>query len=93
MPDFMRSWERTEEMLTAFAGRPVVDKTGFSGFYCTVDGQDPLMAVLSQVSPRDLEDGTSILPLVQEKWGLKLEPQKALVDILVIDRVDRPSAN
>jgi uncharacterized protein (TIGR03435 family) len=88
---FLRSWERTEEMLTAFSGRPVVDKTGFSGFYCTLDGQDPVMAIISQISPQD--DGTSILPLVQEKWGLKLEPQKAMVEILVIDRVERPSAN
>jgi len=38
-------------------------------------------------------DAPSIFDLVQEKWGLKLEPQKGPVDILVIDHVARPSEN
>jgi uncharacterized protein (TIGR03435 family) len=38
-------------------------------------------------------DAPSIFDLVQEKLGLKLEPQKGPVDILVIDHVARPSEN
>jgi uncharacterized protein (TIGR03435 family) len=30
---------------------------------------------------------------VQEEFGLKLESQKAQVDVLVIDHVERPSEN
>jgi uncharacterized protein (TIGR03435 family) len=77
--------------------------------YCTLDGQDPLMTVIMQVGPLgggrggDPENrtaipdpgstGASIFTAVEEKWGLKLEPQKAPVDVLVIDRVERPSEN
>ena len=35
----------------------------------------------------------SVSVAVEEKWGLKLEPQKASADVLVIDRVERPSEN
>lgn len=37
--------------------------------------------------------GASIFTVVEEKWGMKLEPQKAPVDTLVVDRVQRPSEN
>ena len=30
---------------------------------------------------------------IQEQLGLKLEPEKAPVDVLVIDHIERPSAN
>ncbi len=35
----------------------------------------------------------SVFVAVEEKWGLKLEPQKSSADVLVIDRVERPSEN
>lgn len=35
----------------------------------------------------------SIFTAVQDQLGLKLDPQKAPVDVLVIDHVERPSAN
>jgi uncharacterized protein (TIGR03435 family) len=31
--------------------------------------------------------------MVQERCGLKFESQRARIDILVIDRVERPSGN
>jgi uncharacterized protein (TIGR03435 family) len=30
---------------------------------------------------------------IQEQLGLKLEPVKAPADVLVVDKVERPSAN
>ena len=35
----------------------------------------------------------SIYTAVQDQLGLKLDPQKAPTDVLVIDHVERPSAN
>ncbi len=35
----------------------------------------------------------SVYTVVEEKWGLKLEPRKAPLDVLIIDRVERPSEN
>jgi uncharacterized protein (TIGR03435 family) len=89
----MRSWERVPEMLSMFTDRPVLDKTGLEGIYCTVTGEDPLAAVVLQLGLPEGDAWPAIFGLVQEKWGLKLEPQKAPVEILVVDRVERPTAN
>ena len=107
---FLRSWDSMSDILSMFADRPVIDKTGFKGPYCTRDGQDPLVALdvaqLTGAGPRrgalvqersaspDVASGAaSIFTQVEEKWSLKLESQKGPVDILVIDRAERPSEN
>jgi hypothetical protein len=36
---------------------------------------------------------TSVFTAVQEQLGLKLEPQKAMIDVIVIDRLQKPSVN
>jgi uncharacterized protein (TIGR03435 family) len=38
-------------------------------------------------------DAPNIFTAFQEQLGLKLEPQKAFVDVLVIDGVEKPSGN
>jgi uncharacterized protein (TIGR03435 family) len=97
---FYSSWERIPEMLGHFTERPVFDKTGFEGHYCTADGDEPFEALdmrgLATARPGrggDPDSVVSIFSEVQQKWGMKLEPQKAPVDVLVIDHVSRPSAN
>jgi len=37
--------------------------------------------------------GPSVLRAVQEQLGLKLESQKAPVEMIVIDRAEKPSEN
>jgi uncharacterized protein (TIGR03435 family) len=66
--------------------RKVVDKTGLSGLF-NVHMQftpDPLAADAT---------GPSMFTLVQEQLGLKLESDKGPVEVLVIDRIERPSEN
>jgi uncharacterized protein (TIGR03435 family) len=75
----------------AFLDRPVVDKTGLSGNYelnltYTPDIQSNRR---TEPDPNDI----SIFTAVQEQLGLKLEPQKAQVEILVIDHIEKPTSN
>jgi uncharacterized protein (TIGR03435 family) len=103
----LSAWELLPEQLAFRAGRPVVDKTGLqAASYCTLEGQIPYAAVLDEIGPggggrgggppRDTGSdfgGASVFTAVQDKLGLKLEPQKAPVDVLVIDHVERPTEN
>jgi uncharacterized protein (TIGR03435 family) len=69
-------------ILSSFVDRPVLDKTGLDGDF----------AVKLEWAPRD-PDGLSIFTALEEQLGLKLEPRKGPVEILVIDHVERPSEN
>jgi uncharacterized protein (TIGR03435 family) len=77
-------------LLSGPAGRPIVDKTGLTGHYdMHLDmGQPGPPAADGSADP-----GASIFSVVQEQLGLKLESQKDEVETLVIDHVERPSAN
>jgi uncharacterized protein (TIGR03435 family) len=68
--------------------RPVLDRTGLSGVYDFMLTWTPD----SSGSTSDLS-GPSLFTAVQEQLGLKLEIQKAQVEILVIDHVEKASAN
>jgi uncharacterized protein (TIGR03435 family) len=79
------------QILTENLDRPVVDKTNLTGNYdfdMTYDG--PSWAPEESGSWRPF--GAAIFGPIQ-KLGLKLEPQKSPVEMLVIDSVDHPSAN
>jgi bla regulator protein BlaR1 len=74
------------------AGRTVEDKTGLAGRY-DVTIQRPLPQPSGQqgdTSATDLEPSASS---IADQLGLKLEPTKRQVEILVIDHVERPSPN
>jgi uncharacterized protein (TIGR03435 family) len=68
--------------------RPVLDRTGLSGVYDFMLTWTPE----SSGSTSDLS-GPSLFTAVQEQLGLKLESQKAQVEILAIDHVEKASAN
>jgi uncharacterized protein (TIGR03435 family) len=71
----------------AMIPRPVIDETGLSGtFDFTLDWVPEFNA------PSDAS-GPNFREALKEQLGLKLEPQQGWVDILVIDRVEHPSAN
>jgi uncharacterized protein (TIGR03435 family) len=76
-------------MMLQFVDRPVVDQTGLKGQY-------DFELKYTYDDMRAPTDGTappSLFTAIQEQVGLKLEPVKAPADVLVIDHVDRPSAN
>ncbi len=78
--------------------RPVVDETGLAG---TFDFTLNWMPDNSQYygmggmmpPPADGSVLPSLFTAMQEQLGLRLEPTKANVDVLVIDHVERPSEN
>jgi uncharacterized protein (TIGR03435 family) len=72
--------------------RLVVDETGLKGRYDFVlSGVTMGPAGVNASAPE--ENTTSIFTALREQLGLKLEPRKVPVEILVIDHVERPSPN
>ena len=72
-----------------FLDRPAVDQTGLTGRY---DFQLKWTADESR-APTDGTAPPGLFTAIQQQIGLKLEPAKAPVDLLIIDAVERPSAN
>jgi uncharacterized protein (TIGR03435 family) len=72
-----------------FLGRPAVDQTGLAGRY---DFQLKWTSDESK-APADGTAPPGMFTAIQEQLGLKLEPAKAPVDVLVIDKIEEPSAN
>ena len=77
--------------------RPVVDKTGLTGKYdfnlTLTDFQLSLNNVEQRGIPAADSDGASVFTALQDQLGLRLESQKAPVEFVAIDTVDRPSEN
>ncbi len=90
--------------LSERVGRPVEDRTGLKGFYnytltWTPDASEMMMMPGPPGPPGPNEppppdpNGPSLFTALQEQLGLKLESSKGPVQMLVIDHVERPSAN
>jgi uncharacterized protein (TIGR03435 family) len=79
------SLNRFAEELTRVAGRPVLNRTGLSGHY----------AIEFEWSDDDDEDSDvpTLFTALRAQLGLRLEPQKAAVQVVVVDHVELPSAN
>jgi bla regulator protein BlaR1 len=64
-------------------GRPVIDKTGLSGVY----------SFNLVFSTKEGDEKPSIFTAVQEQLGLRLEPARAPLELLVVDHLEKPTAN
>ena len=79
----MREFTR---LLSLTAGRPVVDATGLSGSF-------DLDMKFTRDDAADPAGGASLFTAVQEQLGLKLEPARRPIDVLVIESAERPASD
>lgn len=79
--------------LRGMAGRVVVDKTGLAGYYTLVLESTSIAPELGGVTgaAATTSDLPSVFTAVQEQLGLKLVSSRAPVEVLVIDRIERPT--
>ncbi|MGH9494411.1 MAG: M56 family metallopeptidase [Candidatus Sulfotelmatobacter sp.] len=87
------SMDEIAQQLARQLGTVVVNKTGLQGLYdfnlqWKSDGSHA-----SQESGADSSSNQSLLTAVEEQLGLKLEPQNAPTEVLVIDHIERPTEN
>jgi uncharacterized protein (TIGR03435 family) len=72
------------ERLGKVAGRPVIDKTGLTGKY----------VIVLTYSPLDSANSEDIFTAVREQLGLRLVSQRAPLDVLKVDSLDKvPTVN
>lgn len=71
----------------AMIPRPVIDETGLNGTF------DFTLDWVPEFNAPPETSGPNFREALKEQLGLKLEPRQGPVDILVIDRVEHPSAN
>lgn len=75
-----------DRILSLTVGRPVVDETGLAGSFdidvkfTLDDASDPARAA-------------ALVTAIQDQLGLKLEPARRPVDVLVIESAERPAPN
>jgi uncharacterized protein (TIGR03435 family) len=73
---------------------PVVDETGLPGKYDFAIDFTPYLPDPTHNMDGNRPDTTSILmAALQDELGLKLESRKTQVDVVVIDHIEKPSAN
>lgn len=84
-----------EEFAAGLSGnaldQPVIDRTGISGrFDITLDWAPN---EVTNPAPDDDSSFPDLFTALRNQLGLKLESTKGLVDVLVIDHVEKPSEN
>lgn len=92
--------DRLIGVLATALGRPVVDRTGLTGSYdLTVQWDDAPVrngGFPGTANPPGTAAGIergSIFTALPDQLGLRLDAQRAPVDVLVIDEITRPAAN
>ena len=85
MPEFARS-------LAQVLRRPVVDETGLAGEF-DLDVLFTPDVVTGPQGPAPASDAPSLPTALQDDLGLKLDPRRGPVDVLVVEKIERPTEN
>ena len=77
-------------------GRPIEDNTGLQGTFefaleWTPDAAAPARPPDAPPAPPIDPNGSSFVTALREQLGLRLEPRTGSIDVLVVDRAERPS--
>ena len=80
--------DRLLPSLGGLAGGLVNDRTGLKGFYSVEFDFRP-----DGAGDEKRDEATQFFTELQEQIGLKLQPEKTMVPVLVIDSIERPSEN
>jgi uncharacterized protein (TIGR03435 family) len=70
--------------------RPLLDKTGIQGLYRFETG--PFLRMDAMAARSDVPDAPTVLEVFGQ-LGLRLEPQKGVVEVYVVDHIEKPSEN
>lgn len=84
------------KVFSPYDGRSVIDRTGLTGnwdFELTFIPDQPGPRPSGQDAPLIDPNAPPLPTALQEQLGLKLEPTKGLVEVLVVERVERPTEN
>jgi uncharacterized protein (TIGR03435 family) len=84
------------KLLSLVTDRPIIDTSGIAekySFHLEFATDRTTSSGLLPAPPSDEPPAASIFRVVQEQLGLKLESIKGPRDFLIVDHVERPSAN
>jgi uncharacterized protein (TIGR03435 family) len=84
------SMEMLAGALAGQLGRPVIDRTGLAGAF---DFKLEWTPDAAQADTAPVDAGPSLFTALEEQLGLKLQSTKGPAEVIVIDRVERPSEN
>ena len=92
---------RIAQLLTQSVGRPVIDKTGLTGYFDFTLQWTPQPGSEMPIRPAGEPpappppaadpDGPNLFTAIQEQLGLKLESGRGPVEVIVIDRLEKPT--
>jgi uncharacterized protein (TIGR03435 family) len=91
-------WALSRPELVPGVGRIVVDRTGLAGTF-DIDlrwmPERPFIDATQSAAATPMVDSSEppLFTAIREQLGLKLERTRGPVDVLVIDRVERPRPN
>jgi uncharacterized protein (TIGR03435 family) len=79
-------------MLSLFADRPVIDRTGLTGGF-DFELRFPELATATDATGPRADPVNGIFTAVQEQLGLKLESVREHLEFLIIDSLEHPTEN
>jgi uncharacterized protein (TIGR03435 family) len=83
-------------LLPQLVERQVIDRTGLTGLYDLTlkwapEARPSLLGLPPVPRPPADPDAPNIFTALQEQLGLKLEPGRGPVEVVVIDRLEKPA--